>query len=63
MRLAEQLAERASTAVENARLYEALRGADRRKDQFLAVLAHELRNPLAPLASVADLGRPAGRRW
>lgn len=55
VRLAEQLAERASTAVENARLYEALREADRRKDQFLAVLAHELRNPLAPLASVADL--------
>lgn len=54
-RLAEQLAERASTAVENARLYEALRESDRRKDQFLAVLAHELRNPLAPLASVADL--------
>jgi signal transduction histidine kinase/CheY-like chemotaxis protein len=55
VRLAEQLAERASTAVENARLYDALRGADRRKDQFLAVLAHELRNPLAPLASVADV--------
>lgn len=59
VRLAEQLAERASTAVENARLYDALRGADRRKDQFLAVLAHELRNPLAPLAAVADvLGSP-----
>jgi len=28
---------------------EALREADRRKDEFLAVLAHELRNPLAPL--------------
>ena len=27
---------------------EALRDADRRKDEFLAVLAHELRNPLAP---------------
>lgn len=55
VRLAEQLAERASTAVENARLYDALRGADRRKDQFLAVLAHELRNPLSPLAAVADV--------
>jgi CheY-like chemotaxis protein/two-component sensor histidine kinase len=28
---------------------EALRAADRRKDEFLATLAHELRNPLAPL--------------
>ena len=28
---------------------EALRDADRRKDEFLAMLAHELRNPLAPI--------------
>ena len=27
----------------------ALRDADRRKDEFLAMLAHELRNPLAPI--------------
>lgn len=32
-----------------ARTEEALRETDRRKDEFLAVLAHELRNPLAPL--------------
>ena len=31
------------------RAEEALRQADRRKDEFLALLAHELRNPLAPL--------------
>jgi PAS domain S-box-containing protein len=31
------------------RAEEALRDADRRKDEFIAVLAHELRNPLAPL--------------
>src|SRR5207245_3183672 len=31
------------------RAEEALREADRRKDEFLALLAHELRNPLAPL--------------
>ena len=31
----------------------ALREADRRKDEFLAMLAHELRNPLAPIRNVA----------
>jgi signal transduction histidine kinase/ActR/RegA family two-component response regulator len=34
---------------ERARAERALREADRRKDEFLAILAHELRNPLAPL--------------
>ena len=39
---------------------EALREADRRKDQFIATLAHELRNPLAPIrTAVAILGREA----
>ncbi|WP_244808452.1 ATP-binding protein [Caballeronia zhejiangensis] len=32
-----------------------LRAADQRKDEFLAMLAHELRNPLAPIAAAADL--------
>jgi PAS domain S-box-containing protein len=36
---------------ERKKIEEALRTADRRKDEFLAVLAHELRNPLAPLAN------------
>jgi PAS domain S-box-containing protein len=37
---------------------EALREADRRKDQFIATLAHELRNPLAPIrTAVSILGR------
>jgi PAS domain S-box-containing protein len=35
----------------------ALELADRRKDEFLATLAHELRNPLAPIASVVELLR------
>ena len=34
---------------------EKLREADRRKDDFLAMLAHELRNPLAPISAAADL--------
>jgi signal transduction histidine kinase/ActR/RegA family two-component response regulator len=33
----------------------ALKEADRRKDDFLAMLAHELRNPLAPISSAAEL--------
>ena len=36
-------------------LQDALRLADHRKDQFLAMLAHELRNPLSPLTIAADL--------
>lgn len=34
---------------------EALREADRRKDEFLAVLAHELRNPLAPIRNALEI--------
>ncbi len=33
----------------------AMRDADRRKDQFLAILAHELRNPLAPISNYSQL--------
>ncbi len=36
---------------ENERLSQSLREADQRKDEFLALLAHELRNPLAPIRS------------
>jgi len=62
--LAEELAQRAAAAVENARLvrelqaaYEVARVADRRKDEFLAMLGHELRNPLAPIQTALDLMR------
>lgn len=43
------------------RIAEALRAADRRKDEFLAMLAHELRNPLAPMRNAVALlqRRPA----
>jgi PAS domain S-box-containing protein len=40
---------------------EALRLADRRKDEFLALLAHELRNPLAPIRYALAANRKPGR--
>jgi PAS domain S-box-containing protein len=45
---------------ERKRMEEALLEADRRKDEFLATLAHELRNPLAPLLSVLQLMGSSG---
>ncbi|RYD66287.1 MAG: PAS domain S-box protein [Verrucomicrobiaceae bacterium] len=39
---------------------ERLREADRRKDEFLATLAHELRNPLAPVRNALELLNHAG---
>jgi len=53
--LAKQIAERAAVAVDNAQLYGALQDADHRKNEFLAMLAHELRNPLAPIRTAADV--------
>jgi CheY-like chemotaxis protein len=44
-------------AVERVRAEQALRQADLRKDEFLAMLAHELRNPLAPISAAAELLR------
>ncbi|HSC08153.1 MAG TPA: PAS domain S-box protein [Steroidobacteraceae bacterium] len=42
---------------EQRELQEALRQADRRKDEFLATLAHELRNPLAPIRNALHIMR------
>ena len=58
----EDLADRAAIAIENAQLYRELRDADRRKDEFLATLAHELRNPLAPIRNGLQVLRLAGGR-
>ena len=57
---AQDLADRAAIAVENAQLYRELRDADRRKDEFLATLAHELRNPLAPIRNGLQVLRLSG---
>ncbi len=45
---------------ERKRMEESLKEADRRKDEFLATLAHELRNPLAPVRNAVELLRQAG---
>jgi PAS domain S-box-containing protein len=45
---------------ERKRAEEALREADRRKDEFLATLAHELRNPLAPIRNAVQILRKKG---
>jgi PAS domain S-box-containing protein len=81
-RLASGVAVQAAIAMDNARLYEAaqreidnreqaeaaLRETDQRKDQFLATLAHELRNPLAPIRQAAVISKASGatdaqKRW
>lgn len=67
----EELASRAAIAFENAHLYlslqreilksrqaeEKLQESNRRKDEFLAMLSHELRNPLAPIRNAVDVIR------
>jgi signal transduction histidine kinase/DNA-binding response OmpR family regulator len=55
--LAEDLAGRAAVALDNARLYRAIQESDRRKNEFLAMLAHELRNPLAPIRNACQILR------
>ena len=67
VRQAADLIERTHAEVQRAELLareraarEALKEADRRKDEFLALLAHELRNPLAPIGSAVQLLRLKG---
>jgi signal transduction histidine kinase len=53
-------------ALDNCLLYEEIQSADRRKNEFLATLSHELRNPLAPMRAAlhmlrAETSTPARR--
>ena len=57
---AEDLARRTVIAIENANLLATLKETDRRKDEFLAMLAHELRNPLAPIRNAVQIFRGKG---
>jgi signal transduction histidine kinase len=55
--LADSLAGRAASALENCMLYEEIQRADQRKNEFLATLSHELRNPLAPMRAALHMLR------
>lgn len=59
-RVAERTAELEEAVTKQKALADQLREADRRKDEFLALLAHELRNPLAPVINAAHILRLRG---
>jgi signal transduction histidine kinase len=54
------IARQIAHAVERARLYDAAEASSRAKDNFLAMLGHELRNPLAPILTAVQLMRLRG---
>ena len=58
--LAGDIAVRAAAALDNALLYRQIQESDQRKNEFLAMLAHELRNPLAPIANAVHVLKASG---
>lgn len=57
LRLTLLLARRAAAAIDNARLHAELQEQARRKDEFLATLAHELRNPMSAITTAIEVLR------
>ena len=55
VRLASTFADQAASAIDNAELFRETQRVNRAKDQFLAMLGHELRNPLNAIGSAASL--------
>ncbi|HEY3584649.1 MAG TPA: ATP-binding protein, partial [Casimicrobiaceae bacterium] len=51
------LATRGATVLDNALLFRKIQDEDQRKNEFLAMLAHELRNPLAPISNAVHILR------
>jgi signal transduction histidine kinase len=60
LRLATELARRASLAIENGRLYRAAQRATQARDDLLGIVAHDLRSPLNGILMAAGLLRPRG---
>jgi PAS domain S-box-containing protein len=56
-----QLSRLAAIALENATLYEELKANAQRKDEFLAMLSHELRNPLAAMSNAVIIANRTGQ--
>lgn len=55
-----RMADRAAIAIENARLYDAVRAANNAKSEFVGVVAHELKVPMTSISGYADLIPMAG---
>ncbi|HEY4312174.1 MAG TPA: PAS domain S-box protein [Pirellulales bacterium] len=62
-RFAENIAGRAAIAIDNAQLYQSVQQAVGQRDEFLAMLAHELRNPLAAIRYATDLARMPAQEY
>jgi two-component system CheB/CheR fusion protein len=64
IRFLDLLARQATDLIEHRRSEESIRESDRLKDEFLATLSHELRNPLAPIRSALEIitGKKAAKK-
>lgn len=58
--LISRMADRAAIAIENARLYDAVRAANNAKSEFVGLVAHELKVPMTSISGYADLLGMAG---